>query len=481
MLTKQHHRQFVGNGENKIEEFDEPKTKHYWTSHKKQSVNLVEDAPFTVDRQLEDQRLQIKHNRNPQVDVPTKADKSRSQMMTAKKGATRTIAMKARVLNKIVREESGQHTYTLVPPVPQKGGKEVSEPIDPETHPLFRPYALEAHQKPVIMSFGHRPSSASRTFNPATMKVRLRHGAVAKQEKPVHASGFGIPVSLLTKVLHAPDLPRPGDEELVSPKKQHHNGPFSDPNSLFPSEQEMQFLGLKKSSNNNKPASSSSSIPNHEKNHRGQPTSSSGSNNNMGERRVQSAHTPRSPQYEGSPGSNSSHERTIMSATGKKHITYTINALCYITPYHDIPFTAYGREYITHTININAPSHATPYHKMPFTTYISFVTHPVNTHCQHSLSPIANITSSHCICDTPFQRVCCDAWKMRNQNGQRYNIPFPSITHTSPSVTTQTQTMIHSHTLSHTDTHTIACTTSCYADKNDYLFTTSITLPPPPL
>ena len=328
MLNKHHYRQFVGNGENKIEEFDEPKTKHYWTAHKKESVNLVEDAPFTLERQLEDQRLQIRHNRNPQVDVPTKADKSRSQMMIAKKGATRTIAMKARVLNKIIREESGQHTYTLVPPVPQKGVRAIIEPVDPETHPLFRPYALEAHQKPVNMSFGHRPSSASRTFNPATMKVRLRHGAVAKQEKPVHASGFGIPVSLLTKVLHAPDLPRPGDEEPVSPKKHHHNGPFSDPNSLFPSDEEMQLMGLKKTSNKPTSSSSSSSIPNHDNNHhRGYPTSSSGGNNNMGERRVQSARTPQSPQYEGSPGSKSSHERTIMSATGRKHNTHPINTL----------------------------------------------------------------------------------------------------------------------------------------------------------
>ena len=141
---------------------------------------------------------------------------------------------------------------------------------------------------------------------------------------------------------------------------------------------------------------------------------------------------------------------------------------------HTVGNTSHILSILTHLLTLH------PIIKCP-SQHTSLITHPVNTHCQHSLSPIANITSSHCICDTPFQRVCCDAWKMRNQNGQRYNIPFPSITHTSPSVTTQTQTMIHSHTLSHTDTHTIACTTSCYADKNDYQFTTSIALPPPPL
>ena len=42
------------------------------------------------------------------------------------------------------------------------------------------------------------------------MKVRLRHGSVAKQEKPSHATGYGLPPTILNKVLRAPDLPRPG-------------------------------------------------------------------------------------------------------------------------------------------------------------------------------------------------------------------------------------------------------------------------------
>ena len=43
------------------------------------------------------------------------------------------------------------------------------------------------------------------------MKVRLRHGSIAKQEKPSHATGYGIPTTILNKVLRAPDLPRPGN------------------------------------------------------------------------------------------------------------------------------------------------------------------------------------------------------------------------------------------------------------------------------
>jgi hypothetical protein len=58
-----------------------------------------------------------------------------------------------------------------------------------------------------MTSFGHRPSSASRTFHPATMKVRLRHGEIAKSDKKAVTTGFGLPVAILSKLLHAPKLP----------------------------------------------------------------------------------------------------------------------------------------------------------------------------------------------------------------------------------------------------------------------------------
>jgi len=238
----------------RLEEQDELATSHYWISHKKASLNLlVDDTPFAMDRQLEDQRFSIHNNRNPQLHAQTRADKTRSETMVAKKGAIRDISMKAKVLNKIVREESGQHTYTLVPPLAEAGHQQGAEAaVDPMTHPLFRPYALEMKQKPVVQSFGHRPSSASRTFNPATMKVRLRHGSVAKQEKPAHATGFGIPVAVLTKVLKAPELSRnegpsgvDGDDENDDGgdwDREHAAGPLHDPNSLFPSEEDMSSL-----------------------------------------------------------------------------------------------------------------------------------------------------------------------------------------------------------------------------------------------
>jgi hypothetical protein len=79
--------------------------------------------------------------------------------------------MKAKVINKIVREESGMHTYTLVPPLPGDDSRSHERETIDVSHPTFRPYAMESSLKPVMSSFGHRPKSASRTFNPATMKV----------------------------------------------------------------------------------------------------------------------------------------------------------------------------------------------------------------------------------------------------------------------------------------------------------------------
>jgi hypothetical protein len=80
---KTYHRRFIG--ENKLEEYDLPMTKHHWVKHKKESVDFADDAPFVLDRQLEDQRFQIRKNRNPQLDVLTKAEKTKSELALIKK------------------------------------------------------------------------------------------------------------------------------------------------------------------------------------------------------------------------------------------------------------------------------------------------------------------------------------------------------------------------------------------------------------
>lgn len=200
-----------------IEQFDKHMPLKHWQRNRKQYVNFTYDTPFATERQLEDQRLLMMKNRNPQALVPTKGDKIRSEVLNAKKGEARAVAVKAHVVNKIVREASGVYNYALVPPPRQKDPqkKPTEDKIDPELHPRLKPYASEAKLKPVVCSFGHRPRSASRTFHPATMKFRLRHNEVANSGSNTQ-TGFGLPVAVLAKVLNAPKLrPMSADEDLL--------------------------------------------------------------------------------------------------------------------------------------------------------------------------------------------------------------------------------------------------------------------------
>ena len=99
-----------------IQQYDVPRPKKYWQRNKKQSINYAYDSPFATERQLEDQRLLQQKNRNPQYFVPTKVEKVRSEVLIQKQGASRSVAVKANVVNKIVREASGIHNYAIVAP-----------------------------------------------------------------------------------------------------------------------------------------------------------------------------------------------------------------------------------------------------------------------------------------------------------------------------------------------------------------------------
>lgn len=47
----------------RLEEWDVPMSKTHWMRHKKASVDLLNDSPFAIDRQLEDQRYLMKQNK----------------------------------------------------------------------------------------------------------------------------------------------------------------------------------------------------------------------------------------------------------------------------------------------------------------------------------------------------------------------------------------------------------------------------------
>jgi len=191
----------------KLEQWSDERVSNHWKRNKKAAVDLLE-LPVAIDRQLEDERLLMQKNRNPQINAPTKMDKVRSEQIIAKVGSTRSVAVKAAVLNKIVREASGVNTYVITAP-PRSLEDKPEDISDPDTNPHFKAYAKETKKKPIIMSFGHRPRSASRTFNPATMRFRMRHGEMVKTDSEGQY-GFGLPVGVLAKILKAPKISNNG-------------------------------------------------------------------------------------------------------------------------------------------------------------------------------------------------------------------------------------------------------------------------------
>lgn len=90
-----------------------------------------------------------------------------------------------------------------MPPPKRKGDPEIPEVYDADTHPLTKPYRDAAKMNPSVCSFGHRPSSASRTFHPSTMAVRLKKGQIVKPGEN-GKSGFGLTPANLAKVIKAP-------------------------------------------------------------------------------------------------------------------------------------------------------------------------------------------------------------------------------------------------------------------------------------
>lgn len=199
--------------ETKVEDYEKPMATATKKRHKIASVDLTQDSPFRVDCQIDDQKYLAVKNRNPQLEAITKASLIRSTKELSRVDSP--LSSKARVLNEIVREASGVHSYTLVPPIKDKShnSKLVSKTLasDPETNPVLKPYRDENNRNPVMSTFGHRPSSGGRTFNPATMKIRLGHGEVVQAGSKTKKGGntFGLPAAILSQLLHCPRLEHP--------------------------------------------------------------------------------------------------------------------------------------------------------------------------------------------------------------------------------------------------------------------------------
>lgn len=221
-----------------------------WLRTKRAEVDLKHQTPFALERQLEDQRFQIEKNRNPRGQETTRMEKPRSEVMIQTSNASDPLITKIKVVNKIVRDATGVYNYTLVPP-PRKHRNKVPEKLDPDTHPLTKPYREAAKQVSSGTSFGHRPSSASRTFVPGTMSIRLKSEEMLKAVK---SGSFGLNPATLSKLLVAPmyvnPLALPDDE---SPLPGHTAATASGPAShnaealakeLFFNEEESRLMKM---------------------------------------------------------------------------------------------------------------------------------------------------------------------------------------------------------------------------------------------
>jgi hypothetical protein len=107
------------NGET-LEQFDKPARENHWRRERKAKIDFFDESPFAIDRQLEDQREQMKFNRNPQLTSLMRSDQVRSTMMFESKGedggggVEDAAEIKAKVVNKIVRQYSGRDDNYIV-------------------------------------------------------------------------------------------------------------------------------------------------------------------------------------------------------------------------------------------------------------------------------------------------------------------------------------------------------------------------------
>ena len=117
----------------------------------------------------------------------------------------------------------------------------------------FGSYTSESNFTPSLTSFGHRPISASRTFNPCTMRIHLKHDEIVKTTKKKRKTGFGLSPMVLAKLLHAPKLRNYDDKNSDDFFTENQSNPYDHPdsisinrNELFLSSHDMIDFGISK-------------------------------------------------------------------------------------------------------------------------------------------------------------------------------------------------------------------------------------------
>jgi hypothetical protein len=93
----------------------------------------VDENPFALERQLEDQRFQILRNKNPRLEQSL----ANTLALESKRfKGDREALQRTRIVSKIVRDASGLKDYVLTPP---RNAVPSNLPLDVDTAPFLRP------------------------------------------------------------------------------------------------------------------------------------------------------------------------------------------------------------------------------------------------------------------------------------------------------------------------------------------------------
>ncbi|KDO32594.1 hypothetical protein SPRG_19463 [Saprolegnia parasitica CBS 223.65] len=140
-----------------------------------------DDNPFCAERQVTDASSLARFNKNPQLHAPPPSPP------------------KAHPRNHSDNRGSAQVKTVLFPAY---GGVVTVRLSSADTKPTL----LDAQTKKPIVTFGHRPQSASRHFDPASLRLNVSAERSAAPRLP--SSNVGMPATALRSLLHPPK-PKP--------------------------------------------------------------------------------------------------------------------------------------------------------------------------------------------------------------------------------------------------------------------------------
>lgn len=144
-----------------------------------------------------------------------------------------TTEVQSKILNKILQNELNLTASTTVPPILEKTRNTGFCDFDTSgvvnrRHPVFRPYYTDTHLRPIMTSDGHSSFSGSRTSIPRQKESRIKNGEITRSDSKKKKTGFGLPVSVLAKLLRVPKEPKSVNSSSGSFHTETSQNPLSD-------------------------------------------------------------------------------------------------------------------------------------------------------------------------------------------------------------------------------------------------------------